>query len=198
MIYKLAYRLAILSMKYNDTDNLANKETYIYGYEILIGKMITYTIIFIVGVAFNILAEVMIFIVFLVSLRGQTGGFHLRTYSGCIVCSVMTCLISSLIANRLQPKLALTVLPLLFILSSVYIIVYSPINHPNLNLTLQEAVKCKKAAKRYLLIELIIMILLLLMNAKPSIIISACLAIILVAISMILAKIKKQEVSYYG
>ncbi len=197
MIHKLSCRLAILSMESNDSF-LANKKTYIYGFEILIMKAVTYSILLIIGLTFELLPEMIVFMVFLMLLRGQTGGFHLQTTYGCIFYSIIISLFSILVADNMKPKIALTGLPIFLILSSISIIIYSPVNHPNLNLTMHEVEKCKKLSRLFLLIELIIIVLLLLVNVKPSIIISACLAIILVAISLISAKFNKKEVSKHG
>ena len=160
------------------------------------GKVLTYVIAIFLGIVFECFFEMIIFISFVMFLRGHTGGYHLQNSLGCIISTVVISIISIIIADSIKIRFAIILIPILLFLSSICICVLAPINHPDLQLSKQEIRKCKRFSKQFLGIELLIILLLTVFHVKTSIIISACLAIIFVAILMIIAKIIKQEVKY--
>ncbi|MGB8455943.1 MAG: accessory gene regulator B family protein [Anaerocolumna sp.] len=172
MIHKLAIKLAALAVE-SDEDGLANEETYIYGFEIIISKILTCTILLCIGFLFNFFIEMLVFVTFMMFLRGQTGGFHMKTNYGCILCSIIISSLCVFIADNVNHQFALILISAILFLSSLYVIIYSPVNHPNLHLSKKEEQKCKIFSKKFLAIELFL-------------------------ISMVIAKIKKQEVLYNG
>ena len=196
MLHRIAIKAATLVLK-NEQDGEADKEQYIYGFEVILGKTLTYIILFVIGSVLNLFFEMLVFISFVIFLRGQTGGYHLNNSFGCIFCTTAISIFSILLANNIKYQFAISVLPVLVFISILVICIYSPINHPNLLLNKQEARRCAKCSMLFTGIELLIVTLLILFRAKESIIISACLGIVVVAILMIVAKIIKQEVPYY-
>lgn len=195
MLHKIACKLTNLVLKYEQGD-AEDKEIYIYGFEVIVGKGITYIILILLGIVLGGILEMIIFISFAMLLRGYTGGYHLNNSLGCIVSTVTVSIISTFIAKSIDIQIASILIPFLLILSMICIFVLAPINHPNLQLTNQERKKCRSFSRRYLVLELIFVLLLLICNTEESIVISACLSIIFVAITMIIAKIIKQEVTY--
>lgn len=153
-----------------------------------------YILTIILGIFINCFWEMFIFISFIIVLRGYTGGYHLHNSESCIIGTVIISFISTLIASNLKDRNSILFVSSLLFMSSACIYNLAPINHPNLCLTKEELKVCSKFSKQFLGVELIIILLLIVFNIRTSIIISACFAIIVVAILMIIAKIKKQEV----
>lgn len=196
MLHRIAFHLTTLALNH-DTDNKTSEDTYIYGFEIIVGKALTYIVLLIVGAILNLFWEVIVFTFYVAYLRGQTGGYHLNNSLGCVLCTITISVTSILLAKYMRYEFAILFLPILIIISIIIIYFFSPINHPNLSLNKQEARKCAKYSRLFMIIELLTIILFILLHAKSSVIISACLAIVVVALLIIVAKIKKQEVPYY-
>ncbi len=192
-MHKLALLLASITMKYDDYKG-KRLEVYVYGFEIIMGKMITYLILLSIGIILNYLIEIFTFASFVILLRGYTGGYHLKNSLRCILGTVVLCLLSIFVARNMNMDLASKVLPILLIISSIYIWYFSPINHPNLRLTKQEKNKCIFFSRVTLIVEILATITMIIMHVKLNIIILACLAIIFVFVFMLIAKIIKQEV----
>lgn len=194
MIRELAQKLAALVVA-SERDDSCSEETYVYGFEIILSKAITYTLMLLAGLLLGLFWEMLIYIAFLMLLRGHTGGYHFRTNISCITFSVSSGVVTILLSKALAHFLIILPAPVMF--SVCYIVKYAPVNHPNLNITISEAKKCMRFAKLYLGIELLAMMVLHMLRVAPSLLISGYLGIIMVAISMAFAKIKKQEVSYH-
>lgn len=192
-MHKLACLLTSYVMKYDDYED-KREEVYLYGFEILLGKLITYLILFMIGVLLNCLLEMAIFMTYVMILRGYTGGYHLSNRISCILGTTSICLLSIFIARTISIEIASKVLPILLLISAVYIWRVSPINHPNLRLTIKEMNKCNFFARVILVIELLVLISLIILQVKPNIIILGSLAIIVVSLLMLIAKIINQEV----
>lgn len=77
MLHKIACKLTDLAFRYEQVDE-DNKEIYIYGFEIIVGKGITYTLLILLGIVLGRTVEMLIFISFVMLLRGYTGGYHLN------------------------------------------------------------------------------------------------------------------------
>lgn len=195
MLYKIADILTTLVLNYEEGSD-ENKELYIYGFQIIVSKGLTYIVLLLLGIVFGRIFEMLFFISFALLLRGYTGGYHLHNSLGCFISTIAISIISIFIAVNMKIQVAVILIPILLFLSSVCIFIFAPINHPNLRLTKQETKKCRMLSRRYLILELSFVLLLLILHAKESIIISASLAITFVAITMIIAKIIKQEVLY--
>lgn len=184
--------MTVLALNYENDEK--NKELYIYGFEVIIGKVLTYILAICFGIIFNCIFEIMVFISFVLLLRGYTGGYHLHSSLGCIISTMAISLFSILIAVSLKTWFEITIICILLLLSSICICILAPINHPNLQLTKQEIRQCNKFSRQFLGIELLSILLFTVFHVRTTIIISACLAIIFVAILMLIAKIIKQEV----
>ncbi len=195
MIRSLAEKLTAMVIA-SDHDDDVNPGIYVYGFEIIIGKAITYTLMMTAGLMLGLVWEMLVYMVFLMLLRGQTGGYHFQKETTCIICSVCSGICSVLLAKTLDSAHASAFLTLPVLLSVCYIVKHAPINHPNLRITFSEAQKCRKFTKAYLGIELLTVMILIILKTARSVPISGCLAIIVAAVLMAVARIKKQEVVY--
>ena len=131
MIKKLARKLTAKTIAGGfDPDD---EEKLLYGYEALLLNAISVSFILLVGVLLHIAKETLIFVVYFLKLRGNTGGLHLANSTQCIFASVILCNASAYVAHSLDEKaVAYVILPVL--VSIIYIILRAPINHLNLNL----------------------------------------------------------------
>ncbi|MGN6713632.1 accessory gene regulator B family protein [Anaerocolumna jejuensis] len=174
----------------SNSDNKDEYEILLYCIETIIGQSITYALLIFIGVLMNDLVKMVIYIVFLVALRGQTGGYHANSHIGCIAFS---CIISALAVSISKSLCIEWILPFICF-SIIYIIYRAPIKHINLNLSAYEIEQLYISIKRVISIEVISICIFIIINAT-FLVIPACLAIITVAASIMLAKILKQEVA---
>jgi accessory gene regulator B len=165
------------------------EEILSYGYEIIILKLLTFAIILCVGSLLNAIWEAILFLAIFMHLRGFTGGLHVDSSLVCILSSVSLCTLA-ISAARFLPTQAISYIILPLLLSVIYIIRHSPINHPNLNLQEKEIDICKRLAKRYTLIDLAVVSLLYVLQVPIAIVVSGAFAIVFTAFLMIAAKIK--------
>ena len=191
MISKLA---VYFTNKIIDVSKCEKKEydVYIYGFELLSGQIITYTLLLISGIVMQSLPQMITYVVFLVALQGQTGGYHAETHAGCISFSCIVSIGAVIIAKSISQENFILALPVL-VASIIYILCKTPINHIKLDLSPYEMGRLRKLTRYVLLLEG--MVICFFFIAKlTQLVMPACLAIITVAITMKLAKILNQEV----
>lgn len=194
MMNRLAHKLAQLAT--TSDDYAVGEDSYAYGFEVLLGKILTYALLLIVGILFSSLLEITVFSIFFVILRERTGGYHLKNSYVCIASSVILGVVVTEFAKRAATEIPPALVIITLCLSVVYILLNAPINHPNLDLSILEAMKCKKLSRIVIAVELLSILLLIVFHAEPSAILSGCMAIFIVAVSMKIAKSTKQEVPY--
>lgn len=122
------------------------EEEYVYGFQLLIGKAINYTTLLILALIHSALIPGIIFMIVFFSMRGRTGGYHAKTpircYLGTIICYL---LISQVVAPIIQGKMYAYIIIIIF--SGITILIFTPINHPNLMLDSREIAICRKSSK---------------------------------------------------
>ena len=167
------------------------KEDYVYGLTIVCEKWIVYSILFLIAIFLRHPIEGMIFATAFVSLRQTTGGFHANNFLGCLIGSIVTFFLVIQVGVPLLIKYRIISF-LLVVISTICILVLSPINHPNLALTGDETRKIKQWNRKVLCIELLTVgIGSWLQMCWQQYIIAA---IVMCAVFIILAKIIGQEV----
>lgn len=167
------------------------REYSIYGLTMAVEKMIVCTVLFGISLLLGKVPEGMVFIVCFLALRQTTGGFHAETFLGCLAGSVTTVV---LVLEVFVPLLAkhMNIFGLLLIFSIVCILLFAPVNHPDLVLTPEERRKYRNWSRGVLFMETGTVVAgnILKMRCQQYIL----MAIIICAVFIVLAKIIRQEV----
>lgn len=116
------------------------QETSVYGLTLLVEKVVTYLLLSGLALFMGKLAEGLVFAVCFVCLRQATGGFHAKTFLGCLAGSAVSFFIAVEVLAAWLDRCPLAVAVLL-ILSIFCVVVWAPVNHPNLLLTEEEMKK---------------------------------------------------------
>ena len=181
----------------NGTIDQEDMEKYTYGVEIVIEKLITYTVLFILALVLKVLVPSALFILFFITLRGYTGGFHARTYLGCFISTIVIYLCSSQIFVPFFIMQEKYIIPCI-IVSSISIILLAPMNHPNINLSINEKKRCKIGSRSILTIEIILIFIGIYSKINTVYYVFPFLGVLLCAVLLIIAKIMRQEVKQNG
>lgn len=109
----------------------SKKEVYAYGFETML-SLFTYTAVFIglAAITKTMLASVIFWIGFFV-IRTISGGFHAKTYLGCHMLFMMNHVLFILIYRCCSDELQMHAAPILIIVSSLIILIFAPVDHPN-------------------------------------------------------------------
>ncbi len=190
------YHIAVNLTNYlinNNIVNLEMRDEYVYGFEILFGKIVNYgTLLFLAYINQNLI-HTLFFMGTFFTLRGRTGGYHCKKELGCylgtlIIYAVVTWFITPMLFRH--TKLILAVM----FISEIIIFAISPINHPNLRLSKDEIIQCKSASRWLTILIMICIFLFLWLDIIPDIIPYLVAGIGIDAGLLALAKILKQEV----
>ena len=148
--------------------------------------------ILILSIVFKNTMQTIVFVIFFYSLRSRCGGYHMKTFKACYVCTlILYTAISSMVPVILQK------LPLLLILTAAagtYIIIVGVVNHPNMGMSREEVVECKRATRWMIILQLLCIGFEIWLNIQNVWIAYPSLAIILCGILAFAAKITGQEV----
>lgn len=195
MINMIAVRITQYLIK-NEVGKSDYEQSYIYGIEIIIEKIITYSVLLVLALYFKLLIPSLLFIAFFVLLRGYTGGYHANTYAGCFVGTMvmyLTC--SQVVAPLLLNEEMFLFLGLA--ITGLAIFILAPVNHPNLDLNSYEIKKCRNGMKVVLAIEMAFVLGCIIWRVNKLYIVFSFLGMVMCAILLILAKIIKQEVKLH-
>ena len=191
MIEKMALKI----VNQMETEKIISKSSCEYYEYALIGMVehvITIGTMLILGLLFKQFFHTICFIVFFLSLRKRTGGFHANKFSQCYLGTVIFYIAIMQIVPILCEKP--TVMYGLLFLSMLLICIMGTINHPNMDMSKSELRESKKAARLLILMEVMIIAVLVYLNVDLLYIGYMSVAVILCAFLMCLAKIIKQEV----
>lgn len=191
LIHKIAVSFVKNAIKFSICKE-SEYDTYVYGFELFLGQSITCLLLTFIGMAMQCVFLMTVYVFFLIMLRGQSGGHHAKTHLRCIVTTCLVSIIAVSIAKMIPVEKSAYIYPILGV-AAIYIAFMAPINHINLDLSQYELTCSRKYARQVLAIEIITISVLFILNiTAPAM--SASLAIITVAASMIFAKISKQEI----
>ena len=168
------------------------REQYIYALTLRMEQMLTYSILLVIAIITQKVIIGMIYAFSFVFLRKTTGGFHARTFAGCLIgTSALFIFTLEIIAPLLGEHIFVE--SLLLLCSVICVIKFAPVNHPNLALTLEEKSNHRKWSRFILGLELVFVFIgmFLGMDWQQYII----LGIITCAVFIIIAKFIGQEVS---
>ena len=168
------------------------KDEYLYSLECLIEGILTIVSILILAICFRKLIPTIMFLIFFFSLRRRTGGIHLDTFGKCYVGTLVLYVLITILAKYIVKKLLICTL--LTVCASVYILSIGTINDCNIDMSEEELNASKVSARLLILLLMMLAGFLKYIGVDIEIIVYMCLAIILCASLLIIAKIIKQDV----
>lgn len=191
MIEKMALKI-VNQMEVQKIINKSNCEYYEYALITMAESAITVGSLLLLGMIFKQFLHTVCFLVFFLSLRKRTGGFHANQFWQCYLESVII-YTAIILGVPILCRNSAVMYGMLF-LATILICIMGTINHPNIDMSKIELQESKKAARLLVLMEVIIIAALIYLKADVSYIGYMSVAIILCAFLMCLAKIIKQEV----
>lgn len=191
MIEKMALKI-VNQMELEKIISKSSCEYYEYALIGMVEHVITTGSMLILGLIFRQFLPTICFMVFFLSLRKRTGGFHANKFWQCYLGTV----IFYIAIMQIVPILCKnqTVMYGLLFFAMLLICIMGTINHPNMDMSKSELQESKKAARLMVLMEAMVLVALVYLKVDLLYIGYMSVAIILCAFFMCLAKIIKQEV----
>lgn len=132
------------------------------------------------------------FLIYFFALRRKTGGYHLNSYCKCYICTV--CLyVFITVFSYLVFKYEKIVISCA-VIAGLIIMYIGNINHPNMDLEVEEAHELKISARIIVVLEILAIFFMKWLGNMELIITYSSMAIILCATLLIIAKLVGQEV----
>ncbi len=168
------------------------REYYVYALVSWVESFLTVGTIIVISMAVRRLFPTLLFLIFFLTLRQRTGGYHLNRFYQCYLATIVSYLLILWVdtgwANHIQ---------ILFgglVLSVIFIEIVGTVNHPNMKMNAEELMESKKAARIIALLEGGIICGCILLGVDRIFISYMAIAVILCAVLLCIAKIRKQEV----
>lgn len=109
-------------------------EIYVYGIKLIISSVVGMCVIFTIGLFTGYFTQAMIYIVTLSLIKSFAGGYHANTYLMCNVISGISFLFALIMyfpLLRMSKSEVLITTVLVFCVTLLTIILFSPVEHPN-------------------------------------------------------------------
>lgn len=116
----------------NQTIEKEYEDVYTYGLELLISFIISTSIILVIGLAINRIAETLIYFLVFISLRQFSGGYHADTHIRCKISTVLTYVLIIVLSE--VTRLSIPHYILLFLLAMI-LLLQGPVENPNKPMT---------------------------------------------------------------
>lgn len=169
-----------------------SREYYEYALITMVEHIIAVGTMLIISMIYKQFLPTVAFLVFFLSLRKRTGGYHADKFWQCYLMTIITYVGVIQVATVFSEKSYIMYALLFFAVLVVEVI--GTVNHPNIDLDENELRETKKAARLLVLIEAGIIAVLTALKINQLIVSYMSIAIILCSSLMCLAKIIKQEV----
>ena len=191
MIEKLALNLA-RQMETKKMIDKADREHYEYALITLTEHTITVGTMLLIGAFFHQLIPTICFLVFFLSLRKRTGGYHADKFWQCYLVTVII-YVAVIQAAAVLSENPVVVYVLLSI-AALAIEIIGTVNHPNMDMDKDELRESKKAARLCVLMEVSVIAALVALNINALYVSYMSWAVILCASLLCVAKVIRQEV----
>lgn len=169
------------------------RQYYEYAIEIMAERLLSLASMCVIAIALGKLIPALLFLGFFLLLRRHTGGYHANSFILCYVESLTIFTGIMILGDSIMSSYPILVIGALCI-SFVLIMFVGTINHPKMNFSVSELSESKKSSRYVLLLEFFIILSLNAIGASERCLGFMSWGIILCAISIVLAKITKQEV----
>lgn len=146
----------------------------------------------IIGMLFKQFVPTVIFLLFFLSLRKRTGGYHADKFWQCYLATIITYIGIIQMAAVLAEKTY--IMYAILLLAVLVIEIIGTVNHPNIDMNKNELQENKKSARLLVLMEAAVIVLLVILEINRLYVSYMSIAIILCSFLMCLAKMLKQEV----
>lgn len=170
----------------------ADREYYEYALITMTEHMIAVGSMLMVGLFFHQFVSTVIFLIFFLSLRKRTGGYHADKFWQCYLLTVVT------YVGVIQAAFVLVEKPFMMygilVWAVLVIEMIGTVNHPNMDMDQHELQETKKAARLLALIETGVIVVSAVLEINRLYVCYMSIAMILCSALMCLAKILKQEV----
>lgn len=170
----------------------ADREYYEYALLTMTEQMIAAASMLMVGMIFRQSVPTVIFLIFFLSLRKRTGGYHADKFWQCYLLTVITYI------GVIQAAFVLVEKPFMMYGILVWAVLVmemiGTVNHPNMDMDQHELQETKKAARLLALIETGVIAVSAVLEINRLYVCFMSIAMILCSALMCLAKILKQEV----
>ncbi len=191
MIEKMALNL-VSQMESKKMIDKADREHYEYALITMAEHIITVGTILLIGLVFNQFIQTICFLVFFLSLRKRTGGYHADKFWQCYLMTVI------IYIAIIQAAVVLSENPVtMYVMLSFAVLVIEVIgtvNHPNMDMDKDELLESKKVARLCVLMETSVIAVLIALKINALYVSYMSLAVILCASLLCVAKVIKQEV----
>lgn len=137
------------SMLSNGLVNQSDIPNYKYHILCYMETIIVICSLLVIGVFFKSVPETIMFIICFFSIRNHSGGFHFDNFRKCYIGSVIVVLLGMIYIRNATETMG-NLLFGLSVISYIIIMIYGTINHPNIDMDLDEFVTSKKLS-RYIL-----------------------------------------------
>jgi len=191
MVEKMVMKL-VTQMEERKIIEKSSRDYYEYVLITLAEHIIAVGTMLIIGMLFNQFIATIIFLVFFLSLRKRTGGYHADKFWQCYLVTVII-YISIIQAATVLSETPIAVYVMLS-LAVLVIGVIGTVNHPNMDMDKDELQEAKKAARLCVLMEASVIVALIALKINELYVSYMSLAVILCASLLCVAKIMKQEV----
>jgi len=153
MTEKIATRLATIAVE-NDIIQNEDYELYIYSYQILIERVVSWMCILLISLYFGALSYTLIFVSFYGILHMFTGGWHASSFGLCFVSSVGIFLAFLLAEPAIATLISANIMLGIIICCGLTIGWLGPIADPNKPLDTKSMIRCRKISIVILLVEI--------------------------------------------
>ena len=191
MVEKMVLSL-VTQMEDREIIEKSSRDYYEYALIILTEHFIAVGTMLMVGIFFEQFIPTVIFLIFFLSLRKRTGGYHADKFWQCYLATIITYIGIIQLAPVLSEK-TFIMYSMLFI-AVLVIEIIGTVNHPNVDMDKSEFQENQKSARLLVLIETAVIILLVIMGIDQLYVGYMSIAIILCSFLMCLARLLKQEV----
>lgn len=169
-----------------------SREFYEYALVIMAERVISVSTMLIIAIIFKQFLPTVAFLMFFLSLRKRTGGYHADKFWQCYLLTVISYIGVVQVATILSDKSH--IMYALLFLAVLVVEVIGTVNHPNIDLDENELQETKKSARLFVLIETGVIVVLAVLKMNQLYVSYMSIAIILCSALMCLAKMIKQEV----
>lgn len=191
MIEKMVLNL-VSQMESKKMIDRADREQYEYALVTMTERTITVGTMLLIGLVFNQFIPTICFLVFFLSLRKRTGGYHADKFWQCYLMTVII-YVAIIQAAAVLSENPVTVYVMLSF-AVLVIGVIGTVNHPNMDMDKDELLESKKAARLCVLMEVLVIVALIALKINDLYVSYMSLAVILCASLLCVSKIIKQEV----
>lgn len=132
------------------------EDDYKYSIQVILEKVIGYFVLLLLSVLNHLFLQTILFLLFFSNLRKYTGGYHARSFLGCIGLSMMMYEVYVIFLYPLMMNLKCLNFYLLG-LSLIVVLILGTVNHPDMHLDEIEYSLCKNTARRVAAIEVILL-----------------------------------------